>query len=275
MNTIAVLMTVFNRKTKTLSCLHNLFSQNLPNSYKIDVFLTDDGCTDGTPEAVLNQYPQINIIKGNGSLFWNRGMIEAWKEAAKTHPEFYLLLNDDTFLFKDALKKMIGSSSSANHASVVVGTTLDSQHDKKTYGGRMKDFRLVTDIINTYKCDTFNANAVLIPNSVYDKIGMLDSTYHHGMGDYDYGLRVTESGLECILCNVPIGICDLHPSKPKWCDPNQKMIHRLKNLYLPGGNGSNPIEYFKFRYRHYGLIPALTSFISCHLHAIFPFLWGK
>lgn len=69
MQTIAVLLTVFNRKDKTLKCLQHLFNQLPIEGYSIDVYLTDDGCTDGTPEAVKEQYPQVNIIHGDGNLF--------------------------------------------------------------------------------------------------------------------------------------------------------------------------------------------------------------
>lgn len=62
MKSIAVLLTVFNRKEQTLQCLSNLFAQTIPNGYDLDVYLTNDGCTDGTPEAVSTQFPQIIII---------------------------------------------------------------------------------------------------------------------------------------------------------------------------------------------------------------------
>ena len=45
---LAVLMTVHNRKQVTLSCLDALFKSHL-NGCRFDVYMTDDGCTDGTP----------------------------------------------------------------------------------------------------------------------------------------------------------------------------------------------------------------------------------
>ena len=51
MNTIAVLITSFNRKNSTLKCLGKLFSQNL-KEYYLGVYLVDDGSTDGTFKAV-------------------------------------------------------------------------------------------------------------------------------------------------------------------------------------------------------------------------------
>lgn len=83
--TLAVLLTVHNRKTKTLKCLQQLYTQIPIKGYQVDVYLTDDGCTDGTPEAISQEFPQVHIIHGDGKLFWNRGMYTAWQEAAKNN----------------------------------------------------------------------------------------------------------------------------------------------------------------------------------------------
>ena len=98
MKTIAVLLTVFNRREKTLKCLERLYGQLPIMGYKVDVYLTNDGCTDGTPEAVRTQFPEVHVIDAEGDLFWNRGMFTAWAEAAKTDYDFYLWLNDDVLV---------------------------------------------------------------------------------------------------------------------------------------------------------------------------------
>ena len=103
---IAVLLTCFNRKAKTLSCLDGLFQAQSIFNHKSEehieseVFLTDDGCTDGTAQAVKEAFAgkNIHILEGNGNMYWAGGMRFAWKEALKRHAEwdYYLLLNDDT-----------------------------------------------------------------------------------------------------------------------------------------------------------------------------------
>ena len=103
----AVLLTVFNRKDKTLQCLSQLFDQLPVEDIQIDVFLTDDGCTDGTAEAVENLFPSVHILEGSGDLFWNRGMLMAWKAAADARDyDAYLWLNDDTFLYEGTLTSL-------------------------------------------------------------------------------------------------------------------------------------------------------------------------
>ena len=66
-------MTVHNRREKTLACLKLCYEQieSLRSEYAFSVYLTDDASTDGTAEAVSREYPDVNIIKGNGSLYWN------------------------------------------------------------------------------------------------------------------------------------------------------------------------------------------------------------
>ena len=75
MRKIAVLLTVFNRKNKTLLCLDSLMNTYMKANVPIEikVFITDDGCTDGTSEAILrrNYDLPIKILMGDGSLYWN------------------------------------------------------------------------------------------------------------------------------------------------------------------------------------------------------------
>lgn len=107
MKSIAVLLTVFNRKEKTLQCLGNLYKQLPIQGYSVDIYLTNDGCTDGTPEAIAQKFPEVEIIHSKGNLFWNRGMYTAWKEATKRKEyDYYLWLNDDTFIYPDSISRL-------------------------------------------------------------------------------------------------------------------------------------------------------------------------
>ena len=121
---IAALLTVHNRKEKTLTCLSELQKQQLPIGYLLDTWLTNDGCTDGTPEAVSLTFPTVHIIQGDGTLFWNRGMYAAWTNAVKnTSYDFYLWLNDDTFLFDGAIEYLIHCYETLGKHCIVAGAT--------------------------------------------------------------------------------------------------------------------------------------------------------
>lgn len=276
MKRIAILLTVYNRKEKTLQCLKNIEEQTIHTNseIKIDIFLTNDGCTDGTPEAVRTQFPYVNIIEGDGSLFWNRGMYAAWQEAAKGNYDFYLWLNDDTYLKKDAIERLLTSSENKQHSAVVIGSCCSSSSENEiTYGGHDKKGGLIKDVSTEQKCVIFHGNIVLIPSFVFKQIGFNNKRYRHAFGDYDYSLMVHKKGLESYVASGVFGICDLHTSKPKWCDSKVKLSERWKAFHKPGGNGSNPFELFHYKRKHFGLLSACKTFISNYIHVLFPKLW--
>lgn len=272
---IAVLITVHNRKDKTLKCLNGIHSQQVPNTISIEVYLTNDGCTDGTAEAIREFFPDTYIIDGDGNLFWNRGMYKAWSVAEESDYDFYLWLNDDTILFENAIASLLSTSDMKNNEAIIVGYTIDSKRERITYGGRNKYTGLITDVKGITECDTFNGNIVLIPRQVYKLVGKNDPVFHHAIGDTDYGLRAQKMRIKSYISDVACGICDSHDKLPKWSDKNIPLHKRIKFLYRPGGNGANPIEFFIYKNRHYGLLAAIMTFISNHIHLLFPFLWKK
>lgn len=265
----AVLLTCHNRKVKTLECLERLYSQLSKNDFKFSVFLVDDGCTDGTAEAVAAAYPQTHLIKGNGELFWNRGMCLAWEEARKNgNYDGVVWLNDDTMLKPDAFQQLFQIASNKPDCIVVGTTESTAEQGFVTYGG-LRNWKIVQPDDPNRVCDTFNGNIVFIPKSVSDKIGYLDPYFRHSAGDYDYGLRANELGVSCIAAPI-IGVCNRNPTEPIWNKGN--LIQRFKKLYTPLGN--NPFETFHF-YKNRSFVKAVGLFIYIHLRVLFIFFIPK
>ena len=267
-------MTVHNRCATTLSCLEHLADLSFDQSrYSLAIFLTDDGCTDGTAEAVRQSYPAVRILPGDGNLFWNRGMFTAWTAAEKEGYDYYWWVNDDTFVFRDALSRLLAASERHLDKAVIVGSTCASDDSGAiTYGG-WKDGRVIVDLETEQACDTMNGNLVLIPASVLAAIGKNDPAYHHALGDLDYGLRAREAGLEIYVVSGICGTCDLHKKPVAWMDPEQSFRKRWDNFFSPAGN--NPFEFFRFKRRHFGFFPACVSFLTNFIHLLFPSFWLK
>jgi GT2 family glycosyltransferase len=269
---IAVLITCHNRKEKTINCLKALFNQiGLGHEFLINVFLVDDACTDGTSEAIQYQFPEVNIIQGNGNLFWNRGMHLAWETAAANKDfDYYLWLNDDTFLYDNAILTLLQFK---YPNSIVTGTTQSQINYNPTYGGYIiMSMNVISPNENYQQCDYSNGNCVLVPNYVYEKVGNLDPIFHHALGDFDYSLRASKMGIEIYVAPHFIGFCENHENIPKWRSNSLNFINRLKNLYTPL-SGCQPPEYFIFDNRHNGLFNACIHFISIHLRCIYPNFW--
>lgn len=265
---IAVIMTVHNRKDKTLMCLKYLFVNKI--QAKVSCVLTDDGSTDGTSEAVLDKFQNVTVLKGDGNLFWNRGMLNSWKEAVKTDPDYYLWLNDDTILTDNALSTLSNISAQTNDDAIVVGSTCDAR-GILSYGGRTKTRKHT--IVNPKKeetcdCETFNGNIVFIPRSVVKEIGIIDPFFHHSFGDIEYGLRASSKGIKCLVAPGFLGICERNNPIPLFRRKEYSLIKRYKLLYSP--LGFNPIEDFHLNKKYYPIWMCILWFVKLHFNVLFP-----
>lgn len=235
---LAVLMTCHNRRDITLACLQALYQQDVI----FDVFIVDDGSSDGTTDAIKSHYPKVNIIKGNGNLFWVGGMRLAFAEALKYNYNYYLWLNDDTSLETDALSNLLNTHQLLVQRgypnSIVVGSVKDPITGEHTYGGRMRSKSLFSNTFKpvkpgkeTKECDTMQGNIVLIPSLVAEKVGNLDAAFIHTMGDLDYGLRARKLG--CFLYVAPgyMGICSRNSVSGSWADTELPLIERLQKVF--------------------------------------------
>jgi GT2 family glycosyltransferase len=277
MVTIAVLMTCHNRKAKTLQCLQSLFAQDdLNKTYSIKVFLVDDGSTDGTTKAVTTNFPMITLIKGNGELYWNRGMYTAWANATLVKPDCFLWLNDDSTLYTDGLKNMLSAAMLTNYEAIICGC-IESPEKKgeMTYGGsRLSGYNAKPNYPNGQidQCDLINGNCVLIPQFVFSKVGNLDWKFPHAIGDHDYGLRAKKMGILSYTTAFFVASCAKNEKLPMWCYSKFPLNERVRNLYSPLGYAS-PLYNFVYEKRHFGLLVAIKHFCSIHLRVLIPSLW--
>ena len=273
MKQIAALLTVHNRKEKTLACLSCLFSQKIPADYVVEVYLTDDGCTDGTAEAVKALSPEGHIIQGDGKLYWNRGMYVAWEAASKSDYDYYLWLNDDTNLYPNALLSLIEASCDKEDKAIIIGATQDAAHTKTTYGGRLKSGKVAPVNGQNQTVHHFNGNIVLVPCAVFKVLGNLDWYFTHSKGDFDYGLRANKNGIEMFQVGHYLGECENHPTVDKWCNPNVPFKERWEAMWRP--NGMPPHETFHLEKRHIGIFFASFHYVTILIRCIFPRLWLK
>ena len=258
----AVLLTCFNRRETTLKCLKQLYRQK--TSGIVDVYLCDDGSTDGTFKAVKTEFPDVHLSKGTGNLFWNRGMLASWKKAYDSGITYdaYIWLNDDAYLMEDALQELIDCSALCNDKSIICGSFRDDV-GSFSYGGRDKQYKPLIPNGRLQPVYWLNGNCVFVPHAVVDKVGLLDGMFQHHLGDYDYGLRAIEAGISVMSTRKYIGMCASNVMKNNRSRCNGlTLFGRFKRLYSPMGD--NPVIQFRYTYRHFGFSKALKIFFALH-----------
>lgn len=269
---VAVLMSVFNRREKTLACLSACFAQfevmKPDRKYSFSVYMTEDGCTDGTSDAVSSLFPSVHIIHGDGTLYWNRGMCAAWEEAAKSDPDFYIWLNDDTMLREGALSVLLEISAALGHKAIVAGTAAGSD-GSLTYGGRTSGGKIIVpDKTIPVGCDIFNGNLVLVPRHVFKKLGTMDPVFSHSFGDYDYGVRAEKAGITSVVAPGILASCDRNPGLPSWRDASFSLKQRYAALMSPKGRPLK--EQFIYDLRSAGPVRAALHFVTLNMRVLFP-----
>lgn len=269
---LAILMTVFNRKDYTIRCLHQIFQQDVLENMEISIFIVDGGSKDGTVEYVKEMFPSVNIKVKEG-VFWNRGMYAAWQWAVEKKVfDYYLWLNDDTFIYKECIETLIQESTKYNDNAIIIGATVDTNMKSMlTYGGRLSS-GVIPSLGKSEEVHHFNGNIVLIPSLVYDKIGNLDFYYTHSKGDFDYGLRARKNNVKMYQAPNALGECDVHLRIDKWCDPSIPFSQRWEMLKRP--NGMPPKESYHLN-RKSSLWSAIYVYFAIYIRCLFPKLWIK
>lgn len=280
---IAVLLTCHNRRKKTLTCLCSFFEANKPCGYKFDIYLVDDGSTDGTSDAVKKNYPDVVIIKGDGNLFWAGGMRLAWKSAIKIKEyDVFLLLNDDVVLYRDFIDNLIKTEEYSllknNRTGIYSGATIDSKTKKTTYGGykiKTNHFVVKYKLLNPtdfpQKCELANANILWISKDTIDIIGIFDEQYTHGIADFDYSMQAVKNSIPVYLAPNIGGEC-VHDHGDSWRKRNVSLSNRIAYLKSPKGIAYK--EYLYYIKKHFPMFLPY-SFVMLWMKTLFPELWER
>lgn len=254
---IAVLMTCHNRRVQTLRCLESLRRASLVAAadvdVDVDVYLVDDGCTDGTAGAVRDRFPEVVIVPGTGSLYWCGGMRVAWQAALMGGPyDAYLWLNDDVELTPDCVAVLLETQAVVRRETgkpgIVVGSTQDQASGATSYG-EMGPEGIRPAGAAPRPIESFNGNIVLVPDEVYRLVGGFSRAYRHGFGDLDYACRARRRGVPIWLAAGHLGSCTMDKVS-RWERRDVPLWERLVALHRP--TGCPPWELAVLTLRHGG-----------------------
>ena len=269
MNSVTIIMTCYNRKNKTINCINSLIKNN--HGIQIKFIVVDDNSNDGTENELKKINHNIKIIKGDGNLFWNGGMYKGieYMMSNEDNDDYCLLVNDDVEFYPNIIANLIKLS---NNEKVVVGATSDLDGNL-TYGGirfnskKSTKYITVSPYDENRKCDTFNANCVLIPKKIIKKLGNLDLYYKHSMGDFDYGFKLSKYGVDIISSNYFVGVCTRNDIKGTWIDPELNIIESIKAKESVKGLPFK--QWFYYLNKNYNLRTAIFYSITPYIKIIF------
>lgn len=270
---IHVIAACHNRRTMTVRALTCCASSADAAGVEVRFFLYDDGSTDGTAEAVQELGLDVDIVRGDGSAFWARGMAEAERAAVSAGaPDSLLWLNDDVQMDIDALSRLIEESREFPGA-ILVGAVRDGLHGGISFsayrrlGRHPLRLRSVVPGGAPQAVDTMNGNVVLVPSTAAQRIGGIDGGFSHGLADIDYGLRACDAGVPVVLGSGTFGECP--PTPDRWYPRDYATVRAAWRGFIGIKGGGHPRSLVRILRRH---APVMWVLYLARTYAIW---WGR
>ncbi len=261
---ILAIFTCHNRRELTRRSMETL-SRN--EKVTFDYVVVDDGSTDGTAEMLAESPWRVDVVRGDGTLFWNRGMYRAIERAKRRHPKYkyYMLMNDDTMFEPGVFDEMLPS---LRGDSVMVGA-ICGEDGELSYGGikyvRGIRYKKYGPEARGMLFDTFNANCALIPHDIFMQFS-IDPFYQHSIGDFDYGLQISRAGFKIRVFDRYVGKCNDNTLERTWQD---ETLPRLERLRLKESRKGLPFaDWFHFLRKNFGLATAIVRSITPYVRIL-------
>ena len=209
---ISIIILNWNQPDVTIDCLNSLSKIDSP---KFKVFLIDNGSTKSNLLKLKKNltYSFVKFIQLNENLGYaggnNKGIGLALKEGYK----YILLLNNDVFVEKNFLRKLLEIVEEDKTVGIV-GPKINYSSKKSliwSAGGKIDTFLGNHRLIFNKKKDVFNTKklldvgyvsgcALLSRSEIFEKIGLLDENYFLYGEESDFCYRVKkETGVKLVI----------------------------------------------------------------------------
>ena len=110
----------------------------------------------------------------------------------------------------------------------------------------------------------------MISSVVINNLGFFDTTFTHGIADYDYTLNAGKKGYPIVVCPNYQGSC-INDHGNNWLSTSSTLKNRVTYLYSPTGLSYR--EYTYYIKKNFGVIAYVFAVSKLWLKTIFPFIW--
>ncbi|MDB9996343.1 glycosyltransferase family 2 protein [Gammaproteobacteria bacterium] len=245
---IGIAIASFNRKDLLKECLEAISNSSYQHIF---ICVVDDGSSDGTGEMLEVDFPSVDVINGDGNLWWAAATNQSIQRCLAVKCDYVVLLNDDCLLEADTLTKFFERAKEYPDA-VITPLTMDIDNPDEVWWagsswGPLKYFPCIWLIRQKYPHRTpikllptkpfstseFTGRGTFIPKAIFERVGFIDSDVFPQYGsDNDFSLRVTSSGAQAIV------------------DPDNKVLLYVDEggQSVSGGLMGLPVRFFKLMF---------------------------
>ena len=200
---VSIIISSYNDRENLRECLFSLRALNYPKS-KYEVIVVDAGSTDGSPEMVEREFPEVKLIRAE-----RIGIAEAINKGIKHARGDYLVLelNTDEVVDRNWLMALVDVIMRSPDVGIATGKRLIyGTNTIESVGGKV-DYLTGRVIVIGYgepsrryssMRDVDCAFVFLMRKDVIRKIGLFDEDYYIYFEDVDICLRARRAGFRIV-----------------------------------------------------------------------------
>jgi GT2 family glycosyltransferase len=257
---LAVVVLNWNGLHHTRTLLPTLLACRMPQDWRLEVLVVDNGSTDGSAETLAAEFPQVTVISLGENRRFAGGNNEGVKRALASGAHAVMLLNNDTVVDPVLLEKLLQAleeNPRAGAAAPLIYYRVPSRHI--WYGGghlvpalgwvahrglRKLDraqYRSVEETGYLTGC------CLIARREAWEKAGLLDERYFIYAEDADWCLRARAAGYRLLF--VPTARLWHEVSASSGQASPWKIYHRLRSnlmLFARHARGAGRITWLPF-----------------------------
>ena len=239
---LSVIIVNFNTRDILLNCLKSLHAKT--KEIHFEVFVVDNGSTDGSPQAVAEKFPQATLIKNPE----NMGLSAAFNQGIQeSNGRYIVLLNSDTVLIENCFQKLIQFLDHNSNFSICSPQIIDEENKVCSMRlwedtpeeafwrilGKYDVFReeILMQKIESKEVETLGGSCLIVRRTLFELIGLLDENFFLYNEEDDLCRRARMCGQK--VCYYPeTSIKHLHGKSTHIPEIREKVIIETYKSYL-------------------------------------------
>jgi GT2 family glycosyltransferase len=176
----------------------------------LEVVLVDDGSTDGTAEKCRRMLPQVQLLTGDGDLWWSGAVNLGVRHALGRGADYILLLNDDNRVDPETVERLVNCARATGPLTIAcaqVRAVEEADYCVWAGGPPIWDTRPYSLVRNAFGLPDYvltphppGGQGVLIPSACFRRIGLMDQgAFPQYYGDHDFYYRAMRAGYRMVV----------------------------------------------------------------------------
>lgn len=206
---VSVVIPAHNGWDYTKKCLEALTQVTYQN---VEIFLVDDGSTDGTAENAAQLFPGVIVLSGDGDLWWTGSMNLGIEKAMSRGADYIMVLNNDVLVSPNTIEMLVKCA--REHKDTIVGSLIYRADQRDVIwcaGGALRWPWPGEIMLGNGEKDDGQYNGVrqvewmpgmgtLIPREILIKLDSYDSDHMpQYLADSDFTLRAGKRGYKTVV----------------------------------------------------------------------------